>query len=90
MAEVEIANYNAKNYSLDYSFKEAEKYGAVYVHSNERTPTPNRYYVYIAFQCVPGVTLKAASDFNMSLQEAFTQAISRAKEIVKNVKQLPD
>lgn len=78
---VELAPARLRGLTLEQLWQRAEEYGAVLVYAARDIAAPRCYRVKIEFRTVKGVSLEAASDFNMGLADALIMAIGRAEEI---------
>jgi len=70
--------------TLEDLFNKAATYGRINVFATDNMEHPKRYQVDIHFESVPGTSVEASSEFDMEINEAFIQAITRAQKIVES------
>ena len=67
--------------TLEQLFGYAEQFGRVYIFSSDSAAPPECYSATIEFNSIPGVALKATSEFKLPLSFALMQAIDRAEQV---------
>lgn len=72
---------DASPLTLEQLFETAASFGRVDVYATKEGRHPRRYRVNIEFETIPGTSLAAKSEFDMTIHDAFAQAIARANQI---------
>lgn len=78
--------------TLERLIEEAEKYGSIFIYSNEPATDSSRYRCEIRLIFTPHFTLEFMSDSGMTIRDAVASALLDAVQFVESVNQtsLPD